>query len=47
MVPEILAMFHDDRRHFGAKRTVQMIQEKLWIPKITGVVSEYIKRCDT
>ena len=47
MVPEILAMYHDDRGHFGVKRTVQMIQEKFWIPKITGVVSEYIRRCDT
>ena len=28
MVPEILAMYHDDRGHFGLKRTVQMIQEK-------------------
>ena len=42
MVPEILAMCN-----FGVKRTVQMIQEKFWIPKITGVVSEYIRRCDT
>ena len=47
MVPEILAMYHDDRGHFGVKRTVQMIQEKFWIPKITGVVSEYIRKCDT
>ena len=47
MVPEILAMYHDDRGHFGVRRTVQMIQEKFWIPKITGVVSEYIRRCDT
>ena len=47
MVPEILTMYHDDRGHFGVKRTVQMIQEKFWIPKITGVVSEYIRRCDT
>ena len=47
MVPEILAMYHDDRGHFGVKRTAQMIQEKFWIPKITGVVSEYIRRCDT
>ena len=47
MVPEILAMYHDDRGHFGVKRTVQMIQKKFWIPKITGVVSEYIRKCDT
>ena len=46
MVPEILAMYHDDRGHFGVKRTVQMIQ-KFWITKITGVVSEYIMKCDT
>ena len=46
MVPEILAMYHDDRGHFGVKRTVQMIQEKFWIPKIAGVVSEYIRKCD-
>ena len=47
MVPEILAKYHDDRGQFGVKRTVQMIQEKFWIPKITGVVSEYIRKCDT
>ena len=47
MVPEILAMHCDDREHFGVKRTVQMIQEKFWIPRITGVVSEYIRKCDT
>ena len=47
MVPEILAMYHDDRGHFGVKRTVLMIQEKFWIPKITGVVSECIRKCDT
>ena len=47
MVPEILTMYHDDRGHFGVKRIVQMIQEKFWIPQITGVVSEYIRRCDT
>ena len=35
MVPEILAMYHDDRGHFGINRTVQMIQKKFWIPKIT------------
>ena len=47
MVPEISTMYHDDRRYFGVKRTVQMIQEKFWTPKITGVVSEYIRKCDT
>ena len=47
MVPEILSMYHNDRGHFGVKRTVQLIQEKFWIPKIAGVVSEYIKKCDT
>ena len=47
MVPEISTMCHDDRGYCGVKRTVQMIQEKFWIPKITGVVSEYIGRCDT
>ena len=47
MVPEILAMYHDDRGHFGVKRTIQMIQEKFWVPKITGVVSECIRKCDT
>ena len=44
MVPEILTMYHKDREQFGVKRTVQMIQEKFWISKITGVVSEYIRR---
>ena len=33
MVPEILTMYHDERGHFGVKRTVQMIQEEFWIPK--------------
>ena len=47
MVPEILAMYHDDRGHFGVKRTVQVIQEKFWITKMTGVVSGYVRRCDT
>ena len=47
MVPEILTMYHDDREHFGVKKTVQMIQEKFWIPKITWVVSEYNRKCDT
>ena len=47
MIPEILTMYHDEKGHFGVKRTVQMIQEKFWIPKITGVVSEYIRKCDT
>ena len=47
MVLEILTMYHDDRGHFGVKRTIQMIQEKFWIPKITVVVSEYIRKCDT
>ena len=47
MVPEILTMYHDDRGYFEVKRTVQMIQEKFWILKITEVVSEYIRRCDT
>ena len=47
MVPEILTMYHDDRGHFGVNITVQMIQEKFWIPKITGAVSEYIRKCDT
>ena len=47
MVSEILTIYHDDRGHIGVKRTVQMIQEKFWIPKITGVVSEYIRKCDT
>ena len=47
MVPEILTMYHDDRGQFGVKITVHMIQEKFWIPKITGVVSEYIRKCGT
>ena len=47
MVPGILTMYHDDREHLRVKRTVQMIQEKFCIPKITGVVSEYISKCDT
>ena len=47
MVPKILTMYQDDREHFGIMRIVQMIQEKFWIPKITGVVSEYIRKCDT
>ena len=47
MVPEILTMYHDDRGYFGVKRTVQMTQGKFWITKITGVVSEYIRKCDT
>ena len=46
MVPEILTMYYDDRGHVGIKRTVQMIQEKFYIPKITGVVSEYIRKFD-
>ena len=47
MVPEILTMYHYDRGQFGVKRTVQMIQEKVQISRITGVVSEYIRKCDT
>ena len=47
MVPEISTMYQDDRGQLGVKRTFQMIQEKFWIPKITGVVSEYIRKCDT
>ena len=47
MVPEISTIYHDDIGHFGVKRTFQMIYEKFWIPKITEVVSEYIKKCDT
>ena len=43
MVPVILNMFHNDREHSGVKRTVQMIQEKFWIFKVTAVVPEYIK----
>ena len=42
MVPEILTMYHDAKGHFEVKRTVQMIQEKFWIPRITGVVSKFI-----
>ena len=47
MAPKISTMYHDDIGHLGVKRTVQMFQEKFWIPKITGVVSEYIRRYDT
>ena len=47
MVPEILTMYHDDRGHFWVKRTVYMVQQKFWIPKITRVVSKYTKKCDT
>ena len=47
MVPEILTIYHDDRGQFEVNRTVQMIQENFWIPKLTGVVSEYIRKCDT
>ena len=47
MVPEILTMYHDDRGYFRVMRMVQMIQEKFWIPKITEVVSKYIRKCDT
>ena len=47
MVYEISTMHQEDRGHFEVKKTVQMIQEKFWIPKITGVVSEYIRKCDT
>ena len=47
MVLENLTMYHDDKGHLGLNRTVQMIQKKCWIPKITGVVSECINKCDT
>ena len=47
MVLEFLSMYHDDREHFRIKNTVQIIQEKFWIPKITRVVSEYVKKCKT
>ena len=47
MVFEILTMHHDDRGYLGVKRIVQMIQDMFRIPKITGVVSDYIKQCDT
>ena len=47
MISKISIMYYDDRGHFGVKKTIQMIQEKFWIPKTTGVVSEYIKNCDT
>ena len=47
MVPELLTMYRDNRGHFGITRTVQMIQKKFWISKITGVVSKYIGKCDT
>ena len=33
MLPEILAMYHDDRGHFGVKRTVQMIQKSFGFPR--------------
>ena len=47
MLSKISTMYHDDRGYFGVKIIVKMIQEKFWIPKITGVVSEYIRKCDT
>ena len=47
MVLESLRMYHDDREHFRIKNAVQIIQEKFWIPKITRVVSEYVKKCET
>ena len=40
IVSGILTMHHDHREYFGVKRIVQVIQEKFWIPKITGAVSE-------
>ena len=47
ILPAIFIMYYEDRGYFGVKRTAQMIQEKFWIPKITGVVSEYVGKCDT
>ena len=46
MVLESLIMHHDDREHFRVKIAVQMIKKKFWILKITGVISEYIRKCD-
>ena len=47
MVPKILTMYHDDRGVFKVKITIQMLQKIFWIPQITGVVSECIRKCDT
>ena len=47
MVPQILTMYHDDRYYSVVKKAVQMIQEKFYIARVTGVISEHIRKCDT
>lgn len=38
LVSDVVRMFHDERGHFGVRRTVELIQQRYFVPRLTGVV---------
>ena len=38
---------HDDAAHLGVQRTVELLQERFWWPRMAQEAAEYCKRCKT
>ena len=42
----VISEYHDSRGHFGSKRTIEMIKDQFWWPKLANDVIAYVSNCD-
>lgn len=43
--PMVLKAMHDDLRHFGVERTMVLIKDRFYWPRMAFEITQYIKNC--